>query len=89
VSRDIDAVDAYLASIRRPSSAEVNLAGKVLSAGSTRLPIQRVPEEYDDNLSTQLAYAIGRHSHALEKHINPYPQGTRQAQAWDAGRAQR
>jgi hypothetical protein len=72
-----------------------NLAGKAdnLRAerreGSTRLPIVRVPQEYAGNLSLSLAYSVGLHSHRLERHVNPYPVGTKQAEAWDAGRAAR
>jgi hypothetical protein len=57
--------------------------------GSTRLPIVRVPPKYAGTLSSQLAYAGGLHSHRLERHVNPYPVGTKQAEAWDAGRAAR
>jgi hypothetical protein len=48
-----------------------------------------VPPEYAGNLSTSLAFAIGRNSVALERHVNPYPVGTKQAEAWDAGRGAR
>jgi hypothetical protein len=57
--------------------------------GSTRLPIVRVPDEYAGSLSLSLAYSVGLHSHRLERHVNPYPVGTKQAEAWDAGRAAR
>jgi hypothetical protein len=57
--------------------------------GSTRMTIIRVPDAYAGNLSLSLAYSVGLHSHRLERHVNPYPVGTRQAEAWDAGRASR
>lgn len=56
---------------------------------STPLRIVQAPPEYAGNLSLSLAYAIGRNSADLGRHLNPYPTGTKQAEAWDAGRASR